>query len=200
VSSCRRARGALAALIWASATACTGVPATHSAAGPAGAAIAPDAALADWREIPVAPLGTELAVLHSGLHEILYFQDTHPAVEPPAPGEPGVAADCYRANGPLPRVLNRGSRDYVLCFMHDRLARVEAVLDLPAAEAQTLAQRLCDAWLPGSLTSTRSEESCSGQSGEAAFRVGWRRSDSQSGTAQAGSALSIVVYAPEGSR
>jgi hypothetical protein len=193
----RRRRTALAVLIClASASACTDVPAPHAAAGPAGTAITPSPAVADWRDIPIAPLGTELAVLHSGLHEILYFQDTQQAAEPPPPGEPGLAADCYRANGPLPRVLNRGTRDYVLCFVHDRLARVEAVLDLPAAEAHTLEQRLCDAWVPGSL-GTRSEESCSGRAGEAAFRVAWRRSDSQSGAAQSGAALSIVVYSPE---
>jgi hypothetical protein len=160
--------------------------------------IAPSAAVPDWREIPVAPLGTELAALYSGLHEILYFRAAEPAGadpagEPPDPGESAIARDCYRANGPVPRVLEHASRDYVLCFTHDRLARVEVVLSLPAAEARTLGQRFCDAWMPDSIATARSENSCGGRSGDAAFRLRWRGSESESGAA-----LSIVVYAPEG--
>lgn len=186
---CRRCVPLAALIGLASATACTSGPPRAPAAAPATAA---DAAVPDWRQIPLAPLGTELAGLYSGLHEILYFQDAHQAADPPEPGERAVTSDCYRSNGPLPQVLNHVSADYVLCFQHDRLARVEAVLNLPADTASVLAQRLCDAWLPGSLANTRSEDACSGRSSDAAFRVRLKTATAS------GAALSIVVYTPEG--
>jgi hypothetical protein len=126
------------------------------------------------------------------LHEILYFQDAHPAADPPEPGERALTTDCYRPNGPLPKILNHVTEDYVLCFRHDRLARVEADLNLPAETAGALARRLCDAWLQGSLAGIRSEAACSDRGSDAAFRVRLETA------AASGTALVIVVYTPEG--
>lgn len=187
-----RRRGAMfaAVLCLVAASACTSGPPRPPNTG-TGASV-PGANLADWSEIPLAPLGTELAALYSGLHEILYFQGAVRTGNSPDLGE-GVAADCYRSNGPVPRVLNHNGEDYVLCFSHDRLARVEAVLRLPADEARALAQRACDAWLPASLATTRSEDSCGGRRGDAAFRLRRYALD-----AQIGSAVSIIVYTTGG--
>jgi len=191
----RRRRESLAAMIglaWVSACA-SGPPRPATAGAPPG----PATAVPDWQEIPVAPLGTTIAAMHPGLHEILYFQSPRSADgsadgsadAPAGAGDVGAATDCYRANGPLPSVLNHASEDYVLCFLHDRLARVEAVLNLPAAEARALEQRLCEAWLPGSLASVSGDDVCGGRRGAAAFRVLLRSLKSDSGAA-----LSIVVY------
>ena len=195
-------RAVLAAmLVLASASACTGGPPPARVAGTgtgaasrattAGTASA-SAPVPDWRRIPTAPLGTTLAALYSGLHEILYFQAAQQAADSPDAGE-GAAADCYRSNGPSPRVLNHGSDDYVLCFEHDRLARVEAVLRLPTDEARELTQRLCDAWLRDGISGTRSEDSCAARAGDAAFRLRWAAVDGDTGTA-----LTITVYTPGG--
>ena len=189
----RRRLTRAAMLCLASATACTSGPPRVPAAAPAIPAPATSTAVPDWRQIPVAPLGTELTALYAGLHEILYFQDAHPAADPPEPGEKALTTDCYRSNGPLPTILNHAAEDYVFCFQHDRLARVEAVLNLPTETASALAQRLCDAWLPGSLAGVRSEAACSGRSSDAAFRVRLKTA------AASGTALDIVVYTPEGS-
>jgi len=191
-SGCDRWVSLAAMCCLAAATACTSAPPRTPAAAAATTATATSTAVPDWRQIPVAPLGTELTALYSGLHEILYFQDVHPAADPPEPGEKAPSTDCYRPNGPPPTILNHASEDYVLCFQHDRLARVEAVLNLPAAAASALAQRLCDAWLPGSLAGTRGEAACSGRSSDVAFRVRLRPA------AASGTALVIVVYTPEG--
>jgi hypothetical protein len=181
--------GSLAALLClAAATACTSGP------PPATAPTAPTASsvrVPDWLEIPVAPLGSALAALYPELHEVLYFQGPRSAAEQPGSVEPQPAADCYRANGSSPRVLSHLTDDYVLCFVHDRLTRVEAVLELPVDAARSLAQQLCDAWLPGSLDATRSEYDCGGRRGDAAFRVLRGNRTSESGVS-----LSIVVSTP----
>ncbi len=191
-----RRREALAAIIWLAAiSACSSGPPRSPAAGPGtspAARVVPDAAVADWGGIPVAPLGTELAALYSGLHEILYFQSAPGGGSSPDPGA-AVAADCYRSNGPAPRVLDREVEDYVLCFSHDRLARVEAVMRLPAKDARTLERRACDAWLPASVATTRSEGDCGGRRGDAAFRLHRDALESDTGTT-----VSIVVYTPGG--
>ena len=80
----------------------------------------------DWHVLLVAPFGSVLRDVPLTLHEVLLFRDEaqHAA--------PADELECYAVDGTLPRIVARSPSEYLLCFKHDRLSRVEATVRLPA--------------------------------------------------------------------
>jgi hypothetical protein len=55
-------------------------------------------------------------------------------------------AECYAMERTAPTFLKRTPSEYMLCFKHDRLARVEATVGLPSAEAAQIFSDACGLW------------------------------------------------------
>ena len=131
----------LAALLLAACASTPGTPAPSRP--PALAVVGSDAAgdgSFDWHVLVRMPFGTLLKDSPDALHEVLLFHEA----------ERGAAADandCYAMDAAAPRFLGSQPDDYVLCFDHDRLVRIEASVPLPAAEAPAAFARGCARWL-----------------------------------------------------
>lgn len=92
----------------------------------------------DWQPLILAPFGTRLADMEP-MHEVLLFDDRQHV---PGPAE---AADCHAPDGPLPQYAGRSPDEFLLCFRHDRLRRLEVTVHLEAAEAAEAFARACAA-------------------------------------------------------
>jgi len=101
----------------------------------------PLAASYDWHVLLLAPFGTLLKDVPLPLHEVLLFKDEAQS------GAAADDADCYAIDGAAPRFMEHASEDYLLCFRHDRLSRIEAAVRLPAAAAQSDFAAACGLWL-----------------------------------------------------
>jgi hypothetical protein len=115
----------------------------------------------DWHVLLTAPFGSVLKDVPLALHEVLLFRDRETAASS------ADDAECYAANGAIPRFMARAPSDYLLCFKHDRLARVEATVRLPNNEAEQILADACGLWTksapaPGS-------EGCEGTDGRVVF-------------------------------
>src|SRR5471030_1579011 len=78
----------------------------------------------DWHVLLVAPFGSVLKDVPLTLHEVLLFRDE---------GRSAASADeleCYAVDSGRPLFVARAPSEYMLCFKHDRLARVEASVRL----------------------------------------------------------------------
>jgi hypothetical protein len=125
------------------------VPAAHEPSEPS-----LDASF-DWHVLLPAPIGTLLRDMPMKLHDVLLFRGEDAAAAargarstgPWPPGDPD-RADCHAPDGPPPRFAASIPQQYMLCFEHDRLARVEAVvrLDPVAGTASRLFERACEGW------------------------------------------------------
>jgi hypothetical protein len=98
----------------------------------------------------LAPFGTVLKDMPIALHEVLQFQD-----ESLAKGD-AEDQDCYGTSAPTPNFASRKLDEYLLCFRHDRLVRIEATLRLAADQAAAVLSRTCAAWA----------DRCQGQEGD----------------------------------
>ncbi|HMH30202.1 MAG TPA: hypothetical protein VK580_16575 [Steroidobacteraceae bacterium] len=113
----------------------------------------------DWHVLLVAPFGSVLREVPLTMHEVLLFRD-----------EAGRAApdelECYAVDGARPRFVARSPSEYLLCFKHDRLSRIEATVQLPAEEAVRIYADACGLWLkkPVGLG-----EECAGTDGGVTF-------------------------------
>ena len=87
------------------------------------------------------------------LHEVLLFRDE---------GDKSAPADeleCYAVDGSRPRFVARLPSEYLLCFKHDRLSRIEAMVRLPADQAAQIFADACALWAKHAQTTT---EECAG--------------------------------------
>ena len=85
----------------------------------------------DWHVLLLAPFGSVLKDVPLPLHEVLLFRDE---------GESRAAADERSAMPSMarcPRFMDQALDEYLLCFRHDRLSRIEATVRLPAPKAAT---------------------------------------------------------------
>ena len=94
----------------------------------------------DWHGLMVAPFGSVLKDMHGSLHEVLQFQDES------RPKGDAENQDCYATSAPTPNFAGRKLDEYLLCFRHDRLVRIEATLRLAADQAALAQSRTCAAW------------------------------------------------------
>jgi hypothetical protein len=144
----------------------TGRPAPIQAATPLGTPAQNDAAANaafDWHPLVVAPFGTLLKDSPLRLHEVLLF---HEQSHGPTEIE---SKDCYTVEGTPPTFVGHPPDEYLLCFEHDRLDRIDASVRLAADDAARDFGRACALWLGNAQPLTRSDETCEGRDGDIAF-------------------------------
>jgi hypothetical protein len=154
--------GVLNARRWAGAAilllaACAAAPPIALLPAPAAASL--DASY-DWHVLLIAPFGSALKDIPLSLHEVLLFHDQERS---------GAAADefeCYALDEERPHFLARSPSGYLLCFRHDRLSRIEAMVQLPAEQAAQIYSDACTLWMKNDHAST---EQCAGSDGGIAF-------------------------------
>jgi len=125
---------ALAAALLAACAAPAAKPAPPAAPAPLDASY-------DWHVLLAAPLGSLLKDAPMAVHEVLVFRDE-------APGAAAVdQAECFAPNGSPPRFLARQPEEFMLCYVHDRLSRIEATVRLPTTEAPQVFADACGLWM-----------------------------------------------------
>jgi hypothetical protein len=92
----------------------------------------------DWHVLVVAPFGSVFKAVPLTLHEVLLFKE--------AQGAAVEDADCYAMDEPAPPFIKRTPQEFLLCFRHDHLARIEATVMLPAADAAQILADACGLW------------------------------------------------------
>jgi hypothetical protein len=156
------------ALLSTLAASCTSAPPQGGAARPgAEAKVRPADAAYDWHGLVTAPFGSILKDMPVALHEVLLFHDeTHAAAE-------AEEQDCYTLSGPAPSFAGQKLDQYLLCFKHDRLWRIEAAVRLPAADAAEAFSQACAAWLrkaaPADPAQPGTDGGCNGREGGIGF-------------------------------
>jgi hypothetical protein len=120
--------------------ACASAPKNPPAPAPAATPAAPllDASY-DWHGLLLLPFGSVLKDAPFTLHEVLMFRDAAHAAQ-------GEDAECYAMERAAPPFLKRTPSEYLLCFKHDHLARVEATVNLPPEEAAQIFSDACGLW------------------------------------------------------
>ena len=120
----------------------------------------------DWHALLAAPFGSYLKDVPLTVHEVLLFRD--------AAGGAGSVdePECYALDGEPPRFLARYPEEYLLCYLHDRLSRVEASVRLPRAEAAQTLRDACGLWTKNAQIHsppTPGADGCSGADGGVQF-------------------------------
>jgi hypothetical protein len=148
----------------------TGRPAPIQAATPAATPLVTSAqndaaanASFDWHPLVVAPFRTLLKDSPIRLHEVLLFQERSHG---PAEIE---SKDCYTVEGTPPTFVGRPPDEYLLCFEHDRLDRIDASVRFAADDAARDFGRACALWLENAQPLAKSDETCEGRDGDIAF-------------------------------
>jgi hypothetical protein len=120
----------------------------------------------DWHVLLLAPFGSVLKDIRLPLHEVLLFRDD--AQNASAAEE----AECYAVAGAAPRFIARVPEDYLLCFKHDRLSRIEATVRLPASEAAQDFADACGLWLKNAAAAAAAPDAavCEGSEADIEFR------------------------------
>jgi hypothetical protein len=133
---------------WLPAAALAALTACHSAAvqAPPEHVTAPDTrppvvATYDWHVLLIVPFGVTLKDIPLTLHEVLLFRD-----EARGTGA-GDDAECYAPDGPAPRFIGGTPDEYLLCFKHDRLARIQASVRLSDPQPAGVFAAACEDWL-----------------------------------------------------
>jgi len=135
-----------------------------------------------------APFGTLLKDMPVGLTEVLQFD----ADSEGRRTEPG---DCFTTTGSsLPTLVGRRVDDYLLCFEHDRLSRVEASVRLPAAGADAVLAAACADWPGGGKNIDAAR--CEGRDGATRLSAVLTPADAGAATPEPLATLSITLEAP----
>jgi hypothetical protein len=162
VSSAHARRTAAAGLLMLAACA-SPPPKDHPPeAGPAQSDAAADAFF-DWHPLVVAPFGTRLVDSPIRLHEVLLFREQSHG---PAEIE---SKDCYTVDGTPPTFVGQAADEYLMCFEHDRLDRIDASVRIETAAAARVFERACALWLGNTQPLTKSDDACEGRDGDIAF-------------------------------
>jgi hypothetical protein len=112
----------------------------------------------DWHSLLIVPFGTVLKASPIRLHEVLLFHD-----EDDARGGAADPQDCYTVDGEPPRFLGAAPEDYLLCFGHDRLNRIDASVRLANTQAGPTFARACALWLKTSTPAAGTDRRCAGR-------------------------------------
>ena len=120
----------------------------------------------DWRSLLPVPFGSTVSQIPFALKEVLLFQGENRSASEPD------EAECYSKSG-LPLTF-RGIQadDYVLCFVHDRLFRVETVLRLPKDVPADTFSHWCEEWLNGLSGVDRNADHCEGRDHDTTLLAG----------------------------
>jgi hypothetical protein len=158
--SLEAARARLAPLVGAVIVLAACAASAPKPAAPVSAAPAPLDASYDWHVLLVAPFGSVLKDVPLTLHEVLLFRDE---------GRSAASADeleCYAVDSGRPLFVARAPSEYMLCFKHYRLARVEASVRLAPDEAARIFADACGLWMKNA-EATSAE--CAGSDGGIVF-------------------------------
>ena len=117
----------------------------------------------DWHVLLIAPFGSVLKDIPLTFHEVLLFRDeAHTA-------SPADEAECYAVNGAAPRFITRTPSEFLLCFKHDKLSRVEAAVRLLKNESAQIFADACGLWMKNAQAP--SAAGCEGADGGVAFNA-----------------------------
>jgi hypothetical protein len=124
----------------------------------------------DWHVLLTSPMGTLLKEMPVTLHEVLLFRDEDKRAD-------ANEGDCYAIDATAPTFIARVPDEYLLCFKHDRLARIEATVRVPQDQAAKIFSDACTLWFknaalaaPVILAATQASAStCGGQDGSSLF-------------------------------
>ncbi len=94
----------------------------------------------DWHVLVAAPFGSVLKDVPLTMHEVLLFRDE-------APRAAAEDSECFSVDAAPPRFLARAPVEYLICFKHDRLARIEATVRLPQNQAAGIFVDACGLWM-----------------------------------------------------
>jgi hypothetical protein len=125
-------------------------------------AAAPLDASYDWHGLVLMPFGTLLKSSPMALHEVLLFHDESHATSSE------LGKDCYSVDGKPPRLVDHDTEEFLLCFSHDRLDRIEASVLMKAGEGPGVLARACSLWLKNPAPPSGGN-SCEGRDGDVAF-------------------------------
>ncbi|HEY2684027.1 MAG TPA: hypothetical protein VGI93_10995 [Steroidobacteraceae bacterium] len=92
----------------------------------------------DWHVLLLAPFGSVLKEVPFKLHEVLLFKDQA--------SQAADGGECYAGEDPPPRFLKRTPSQLLLCFQHDHLSRIEAMVMLPKEEVHDVVSGACLLW------------------------------------------------------
>jgi hypothetical protein len=95
----------------------------------------------DWHVLLVVPFGSVLKDIPLTLHEVLLFRDQARGTGA------GDDAECYAPDDPAPRFIGSTPDEYLLCFKHDRLSRVQASVRLSDPQPAGAFAAACEDWL-----------------------------------------------------
>ena len=128
----------------------------------------------DWHVLLAAPFGSVLKDIPMSVHEVLVFRDAERA------GAPSDDSECYAVNGAAPRFMARSPSLYMLCFKHERLARIEATVRLPDAQAAQIFADACALWTKNARTPE--SQGCEGADGGTVFAAHIERAPDETDT------------------
>ena len=94
------------------------------------------------------------------LHEVLVFRDQAHGLA--ARDEP----ECYAVESEVPRFIARAPSEYLVCFTHDRLSRIEATVRLAQRESAQIFAAACGLWSNSTPVEGRT---CDGAEGTISF-------------------------------
>jgi hypothetical protein len=115
----------------------------------------------DWHVLLVVPFGSALKDVPLTLHEVLLFRDQTQSAAP------ADELECYAVDGMRPQFVARLPSEYLLCFKHDRLSRIEATVRLPADDAARIFADACGLWIKNAAQA--GAEECAGSQGGVTF-------------------------------
>jgi hypothetical protein len=129
-------RGRLAAALLLMLSACA---ANKKAEAPPPAAAQPQLdASYDWHVLVLAPFGTVVKQVPFKLHEVLLFKDQE--------SSGADAGECYAPEQAPPIFLKHTPSEFLLCFKHDHLWRIEAVVMVAQDEVREVLTSACGLW------------------------------------------------------
>ncbi len=188
VNKVRGIATSLAAILLAGCASTSKVAAPASAPPPPPQAHVPLDASYDWHGLGIAPFGTLLKDIPLTLHEVLLFRDQgRGAAEAEEP-------ECYGIDGAPPRFVGAVPDQYLLCFRHDRLARIEASVRLKADRAAQEFAEACSLWRKNAAVPGPDEAgTCEGHDGAVHFNAHLAEEPGQTDAAQTVPVLSITL-------
>jgi hypothetical protein len=149
----------------------------------------------DWHGLILLRFGTLLKDSPIALHEVLLFQD---AAHGGGGGGGGDRAseDCYTIGGVPPPFVGRRPDEYLLCFSHDHLIRIDASVRLPAESAGPIFAAACAQWRATEAPVAQAPGSCDGRDGTTRFsaRLAGDPESAAAASAPAAVALSISLF------
>jgi len=117
----------------------------------------------DWHPLVIAPFGTRLVDSPIRLHEVLLFR------EQSLGAAETESKDCYAVDGTMPAFAGRAPEEYLMCFEHDRLDRIEVSVRIEAEVAAGDFGRACALWLGNAQPLAKADDACEGRDADTAF-------------------------------